>query len=280
MQAGKFLLLDGKLVESNICVLHPDNRSFRYGDGFFETIKWEEGGALLWNYHITRFFDSLNQLLFNMPKHWNEGFLKDAISLLIKKNKHTSSARVRCTVFRGEGGLYDVNNGQPHLLVQSWSLVNQGYLLNQNGLDICVYRDSIKVADKFSALKVNSSLPYVLAAFYAKKNRCNDAVLLNQWERVTDSSIANIFYIDKKNIIYTPPLSEGCISGVMRKFLIDKMSKIGLSVHEKPFTVAEIHAATGVFLTNAIRGVQWVKSCDTSIYSAGIIPEITKSLFL
>ncbi|MEN9598061.1 MAG: hypothetical protein RL596_372 [Bacteroidota bacterium] len=280
MQPGKFLLLDGKLLENDAPVLSANNRSFRYGDGFFETIRWEGDTALLWHYHVERFFDSLRKLSFEVPTHWNDAFLRDAIARIVKKNGHDVAARVRCTVFRGEGGLYDANNNQPHLLIQTWPLQNTGFTLNANGLDICIYRNSVKAADNFSALKTNSALPYVLAATYAKKHKCNDSILLNQWNRVTDTSIANIFYIDKKNIIYTPSLSEGCVSGVMRKYIIEKLEKIGLTLIEQPVSTADLASASGVFLTNAVRGIQWVKSLDTAFYSINFVAEITKKIFL
>ncbi|MFX9077438.1 aminotransferase class IV, partial [Acinetobacter baumannii] len=83
------------------------------------------------------------------------------------------------------------------------------------GLDINIFRNAIKTADSYSALKTNSAMPYIMAAQFAKSNRYNDAILLNQWGRVADTTIANIFIINNNNII-TPPVSEGCVNGVFR----------------------------------------------------------------
>jgi len=45
-------------------------------------------------------------------------------------------ARVRLTIFRGDGGLYDVIDPKPNYLVESWALPDETGNWNSNGLII------------------------------------------------------------------------------------------------------------------------------------------------
>ncbi|MBX9780147.1 MAG: aminotransferase class IV [Chitinophagaceae bacterium] len=273
MQPGKFLSLNGKMIESSNPVLLADNRSFRYGDGFFETIRWEGNTAFLWEYHVKRFFSTLNELAFVTPTWWDEAFLKSSIQALVVKNKHERQARIRCTVFRGEGGIYDANTNIPQLIIQSWPLEGGLFDLNSNGLDINIFRNAIKTADSYSALKTNSAMPYIMAAQFAKSNRYNDAILLNQWGRVADTTIANIFIINNNNII-TPPVSEGCVNGVFRRFLLKKLDKTGFGAQELAISEHILKNANQIFLTNAIKGIKWVKNIGSLTYSNKFMDEL------
>jgi branched-chain amino acid aminotransferase len=277
MQPGKFLSLNGKLIANDNPVLLADNRSFRYGDGFFETIRWERGTAFLWDYHIKRFFSTLDELGFLIPAWRNEDFLRSAIQALVLKNKQENKARIRCTVYRGEGGLHDPNADLPQLIIQSWLLEDGLLNLNSNGLDLTIFRNAIKAADGYSAFKTNSAMPYVMAARFAKANRYNDAILLNQWNRVADTTIANIFIINNNNII-TPPLSEGCVDGVMRRFLLDKLAELGFQVEELAVSEDMLKNANEVFLTNAIKGIKWVKSIDSQPYSNIFLVDLVEKI--
>jgi branched-chain amino acid aminotransferase len=47
------------MLESDKAVISFDNRSFRYGDGCFETMKMMNGDIALSHYHFERLFSSL-----------------------------------------------------------------------------------------------------------------------------------------------------------------------------------------------------------------------------
>ena len=91
---------------------------------------------------------------------------------------------------------------------------------NENGLIIDIFPDARKSVDIFSNLKSANYLPYVMAAIWAKENKLNDALILNQHDRICDSTIANVFWV-KDNKIFTPPLNEGCVAGVMRRKILE-----------------------------------------------------------
>lgn len=279
MTAAVFLFNDGKFIRSGKHLIAPDNRSFRYGDGFFETMKWCGGKILLEQYHIDRLFRSLETLKFKPPHFFTAHYITGAIQQLVKKNGHHQLARIRLTIYRGEGGIYDPQNHFPHLLIQSWELNPANNLLNENGLDIDLYRPAIKPADDFSRIKSNNYLPYVMAAIWVKEQQLNDAVLLNAGGNIADATIANVFIV-KNGFIKTPPLSDGPVAGVMRQYLIDRLRKLHYEVEEVSVSPDDLAGASEVFLTNAIYGIRWVKQFQQNQYTPQLVYGLHKDILL
>lgn len=248
--AGYFIL-NGKLLTEESNVFSPDNRSYRYGDGLFETIRFHNGHAPLWELHMQRLFSSLNVLKFILPTHLNAEVLHSEMLQLLSKNEH-KNARVRISFYRGDGGLTDPIPNQAGCLIQSWPIQPGAVGFNSNGLHIGIYPDAQKTTDFLSNLKSANYLPYVMASLFAKEQKWNDAFVLNHQGRIADSCIANLFWIKDGNIC-TPPISEGPVNGVMRAYLMQH-----LPVMEKPVTKEMLLAADEIFLTNAVKGIQWV----------------------
>ncbi|HKH62458.1 MAG TPA: aminotransferase class IV, partial [Flavitalea sp.] len=121
-------------------------------------------------------------------------------------------------------------------------------------------------------------LPYSMGALHAKQNNLNDCLILNSHERICDATIANVFWVDSQSI-YTPPLSEGCIAGVMRRNLLDILPKNGYTIEEKIFEVEELTNADELFLTNAISGIRWIKEFRGQEFKNTLSTAIASLLF-
>lgn len=258
--------LDGKIFlesENNISV---NNRSFRYGDGFFETMKLIDGKIQLKELHFERILYSLKTLGFITAKHFSFEGLEKQIVELATKNNHQHLGRIRITFFREDAGLFEVTNFHPHILIQSFELNESVNEFNQNGLVIGLYPTAKKSCDIFSNIKSNNYLQYSMAALWAKENKLNDALLLNSNNNVADSCIANVFII-KNGVTKTPALTEGCVAGVMRKHLIETLNQNNIEVVETTINIEDITNADEVFLTNAIKGIIWVRQFGDSNYA-------------
>lgn len=245
-------------------VLMASNRSYRYGDGLFETMKVLDGKIRLSELHFERLLSSLSLLKYQVPALLTIKKIQQEIISLCQKNSCEDSGRVRLSIFRGNGGINDEDKTLQYL-IESWPLNKSLNQLNENGLVIDIYPEVIKSTDKFSNIKSANFLPYSLAALYAKENKLNDCLILNSNGNIADSTIANLFII-KGDSINTPGLNDGCISGVMRKFLLKELSKAGINIIESSIGIEDLHAADEVFLTNAIYGIRWVKQFGNTIY--------------
>ncbi len=266
-------IYNGKSYEAGRAVIGPDSRALRYGDGLFETFKSSNGQLLFAADHFDRLWNGLHLMQFNVPALLTPERLEHEIGELLKKNRHTGLARIRLTLFRGDGGLYDVMNHQPGYLVQTWALPENAGQWNSNGLVMGIHTDARKCRDVLSNLKHNNFLPYVLAALQAKKEKWNDAVVLNDAGRVCDSSIANIFIV-KNGKVSTVSLEEGCIAGVMRKNIIRLLADHDIPVYESAITVDELMDADEVFVTNSILNARWVQQVAGKTYTSHFIQKI------
>jgi len=152
-------------------------------------------------------------------------------------------------------------------IIECWPLDESINKLNENGLVIDVYPDARKSRDIFSNLKSSNFLPYTMAAIYAKENKLNDCLLLNESGNIADATTANLFII-KDGMITTPALSEGCVNGVMRRYLLERLKgeDRGFKTEESIITIDNLLHADEVFLTNAIKGIRWVKRFRGTTY--------------
>ena len=254
------ICLNGKIVSADEPVLMVDNRSYRYGDGLFETMKVVNRKIVLESYHFDRFFSSLALMRFKIPALVTAKRLQKQVLLLCERNKCEALARVRLSVFRGNGGIFESLDDFQYS-IECWPLGESINQLNENGLVIDIFPDARKSCDQFSNLKSANYLPYTMAARYAKENKLNECLVLNVHERIADATIANIFIVKGGDII-TPPPGEGCVKGVMRRYLIEKVK-----AEEKEISESDLREADEVFLTNAISGIRWVKSFRDKNYS-------------
>ena len=267
----KYFNYNGRSFADNENVMSKDDRSYRYGDGLFETMKLIAGNILLKDYHFERLFLGLEVLKFNTPALFTKQKIEKEIRELSKKNECERSARIRLSVSRGIGGLYEYVNKFSYL-IECWPLEQKGF--NENGLIIDIFPDARKSIDVFSNLKSANYLPYVMAAIWAKENKLNDALILNQHDRICDSTIANIFWV-KDNNIFTPPLNEGCVAGVMRRKILELVTRNSDHLMQEAVLTQEILLqADEVFFTNAITGIRWVKECRDRVYKSTISGKI------
>lgn len=242
-----------------------DNRSYRYGDGCFETIHLFRGTILLEELHADRLAKSIALLKLQLPVHLSFEKLKAEIILLCQKNNCEKNARVRLSFSRGSGGLFE-GNPTADYCIECWPLEDSIREINQNGLEIGIFPEARKSMDVYSGIKSSSFQTYALAAIYAREQKWNDALVLNTNGNLADSTIANIFLLSNGKIV-TPSLDQGCIDGVMRRHIIRVMLETGVVVEERAVHPDELHEAEEVFLTNAIRGIRWVGRFGHSTYT-------------
>lgn len=267
-----FICLNGKILRAEDPVLLASNRGYRYGDALFETMKVASKNILLETYHFERLFAGLRLLQFEIPKLLTREKLRNEVILLAEKNHCGNLARIRLSVFRGNGGVYDEER-TPQYLIECWPLNESLNRLNENGLVIDIFPAARKSCDSFSHLKSANYLPYTMAAIYAKANKLNDCLVLNTDGNIADATIANVFLI-KEGVIITPGPDQGCVNGVMRRHLLEKMKDAGYSIQESPVSVSALEEADEVFLTNAISGIRWVKQFRGKEYLNNLTVEI------
>ena len=67
--AELFFIYNNKFYSSGTTVISSENRSLRYGDGLFETMKLVNEKIINSQFHFDRLFKGLNVLHFEIPKN-------------------------------------------------------------------------------------------------------------------------------------------------------------------------------------------------------------------
>jgi branched-chain amino acid aminotransferase len=230
-----------------------------------------ERGIRLGAYHWERLLGGMNIMQIKAPKFFREE-LEREVMRSVQRNKLERLCRVRVQVYGGDGGLYDGDDFAAGYLIEVFPLEPAVLEINEIGLTVGIAK-SIKCTGPYANIKISAALPYALAARQAKAEKWNDALLLNEHGNIAESTIANIFWV-REGKIYTPPLTEGCVAGVIRRHLLTELPKTGYLAEELPFSLKELERADGIFLTNAIRGLRWIKSVDSSAFGPSIINEL------
>lgn len=261
-----YISLNDHLITADTPIFTANNRAFRYGDAVFESIALFEGHIPLWAYHYQRLSQACQLLNLILAPHYTAPFLKAKIIALAQKN-NLENARVRLTAYRSDGGLYAPINNQAHILIETQAHNNNQFNnSNNNDLQIGICTNYTKNFDKLSHLKTANALIYVLAAQYAQQKNWHDAILLNEKKEVVEATTANIWLL-QNNTIITPPLSSGCVAGVMRQYLLKQLPKIGKCVVEKKISTADLSFAQAIWLTNATQGIRQVSKYANTLFN-------------
>jgi len=246
---------NGKIIPSDQPIYTASSRAARFGDGIFETMRVRKGKILFEELHIARLLMSLELMQIELSDELKWATLYSSIVSLLEKNGNPPHARVRLMITRGDGSIMEEPTNSSQVLVETWEA--NDYLFNEKGLKVDVYSEFPRSRNAFSMLKTCNFLPSVMAAKFAKENKLDESLLINDAGRICDATISNIFWV-RDGQIFTNAFSEGQVMGVMRTHLILMLHKHDMPVTESLISPEELKQADEIFLTNVIRGVQWV----------------------
>jgi branched-chain amino acid aminotransferase len=247
---------NGKLIPASSDFLNHENRGFRYGDTLFETLRVVDGKIVFWEDHYLRLMASMRILRMVIPMNFTMEFLQKEIEKTLQANKIQGKAtRVRFTVFRNNGGLYLPETNEISYCMECSILDSHFYILSENAYEIELFKDFYVNNDLTSTLKTNNKIIHVVGSIYAKENGYQNCLLLNTNKQVTEALNGNIFMVNGKTIT-TPPIKDGCLSGIIRKKLIEILQKIdGYILNEISISPFDLQKADELFITNSILGI-------------------------
>jgi len=139
------------------------------------------------------------------------------------------------------------------------------------------------VFENNNAKSQRALLAYASSKKYAVSKGVLDVILYNTEKQIIDTTLANVFLI-RDGVIYTNSLKTGALAGVMRAKLLTLGSVLHYDILERDvLTLDEVHAADGIFLTNAVRGIMPVAQIGTLAYNLretlAVQQEIVQKIF-
>jgi len=246
---------NGDLLDSEV-QLTVSNRSFLYGDGVFETLKVMDNKILFFEDHYFRLLASMRIIRMQIPMSFTLEYLENQILSLVTKQNIQSSARVRLTVFRNEGGFYSPTDNSVSFVIQASELPQKDYLVTDKSFEVDLYKDFVVTKQLLSTLKTNNKIIQITASIFAKENLLDSCLLINEDKNIIEAANGNLFMLLNNQLI-TPPISEGCLNGIMRKQILKLAKEIeNVTVVEKEVSPFDLQKAEELFITNVIVGIQ------------------------
>lgn len=248
---------NGVILPNDAPTIHPGNRGHLYGDGVFESIRIMSGKPLNLENHIKRLLDGAKVIKMRTPSYYTTDFFRDKINELVQKSGIEEGGRCRLSLDRVTGGAYLPDSNESTYYIEVYPYEVNHFELNAKGLEVDIYQD-IKLRKNFlSNYKTKAGLTYVMAALSAKEKGLDDVFLSNDRGNILETSSCNMFVVSN-GVLYTPGLDEGCLAGTMRMQVINLAISHGIKVYECAILPQNLLAADEIFVTNAIRGINWI----------------------
>lgn len=256
---------NGTILTNDAPTINAGNRGHVYGDGVFESVRIMNGVPLNLENHIHRLIEGSKAIKMRPASFFNTAFFEERIVELCKMSEITEGGRCRISLDRVTGGAYRPDSNECAFFIEVYPYDTNNFELNSKGLEIDLYADIKKQKNFLSNFKTKSGLMYVMAAINAKERNLDDVLIANDRGGILESSSCNLFVVSN-GVLYTPGLEEGCLAGTMRMQIINLALSNGIKVYECNILPQNLLAADEIFLTNAIRGVNWVSGYRTKRY--------------
>ena len=225
-----------------------DDRALLYGDGLFETIRFDRGRAALWALHVERLGGATRRL--GMPMPGVAALERACVDAL----PNEASGVVRLTLTRGSGprGYLPPERLEVRLLAAGGPLPPP----DRRPLRVLSCETPPSENALLAGLKHTSRIDQVLAAAEVHARGADEGLLFTVDGQLVEGVSANVaLRVDEEWL--TPVLDRAGVAGVFRAWLLSR----GL-VRERVLTRDDVGRAGALCLFNAVRGVRPVGNID------------------
>ena len=264
---------NGNLVPSSDAGLSFFNRGFSYGDALFETVKAVGNKLLFWEDHYFRLMASMRLLRMEIPMTFTPEYFVDQCMQLIQAQEVNSPAwRLRLTVFRDSGGRYTPDHNRVAFVIGCEPLSEDRFSDEVTSYTVDLYKDHYVQAGMLPNLKTNNKILNVLGSIFAKENDLDNCILINDNKEVVEALQSNLFLLFGQEI-HTPPLTSGCLDGIIRKQIIRLSKHLNLTLKETAINPFDLQKADELWLSNSIQGIRAVTNYRRKTYQSQLYPK-------
>ncbi len=238
--------VDGRIVPLSHASVSVEDRGLQFADSLYEVCSIFNGQLLDWPLHIARLRRGLAALFIDFPM--SDAALGLVARRLIAANGH-HEAILYIQVTRGHA-----KRDHPFPKAARATLIMtvrrfdfaQRRGQQQTGISVITLPD---LRWRRVDLKTTGLLPNVLAKQDARAEGAFEAWFVSEAGIVHEGSSTNAWIV-KNGTIITHPLSEHILPGIARHSLIALARADGLTVEERPFSLAEALEADEALLTS------------------------------
>jgi D-alanine transaminase len=257
---ARIAYVNGRYLPRRDAMVHIEDRGYQFADGVYELCEVRESRIIDERRHLDRLWRSLGELEIALPMA--PAALGVVLRETIRRNR-VCNGIVYMQITRGvarRDHAFPPSGTPPSLVITARSLdLAFSERLAAEGIAVITVPDSrwARVDIKTTAL-----LPNVLAKQAARSQGAREAWFVDQDGRVTEGASTNAWIVTQGGKVVTRPADNGILRGITRTVLIEAIKAQGLLLEERPFTVAEAHAAREAFVTAASTIVMPVVQID------------------
>lgn len=265
--------LNGRLVPAKEALISVFDHGFLYGDGIYETMRVYDGVTFMLDEHMQRLYRSASMIGLTIPVD------VDSLKIRVYDTLIANSLRdafVRLTVSRGYGpiGIDPDLCPNPTIVIIAEEMREYPKSFYESGISLIISQTRRNIKEALNPqIKSLNFLNNILAKIEAKKKGVYDAIMLNVYGMLAESTISNIFFY-KENVLCTPSLDCGILDGITRSIVIKIAKRDGIEVNEGKFTREDLYSAEEVFITNTTLEVMPVSKVDDKEFPVGNITRL------
>lgn len=278
LQSPPWALVNGELVRYEDVRVHVGAEALTRALSVFEGVKgyWDTAGEVFAVRNPRRHYDRLcrSAALFHIPIRFSYEEFVDGLAMLAEQLLVPDrDLWFRPTLFVTQGHWGDGTVAD--LVVTAFT--QQKHDPDPMRLGVSTWRRAPDVA---LPTRVKSSANYVgarLARIEARRLGYDDAVLLNDANRVAEATGACILIVDRGRVV-TPPTSERCLDSITVDALEEVCGKLGAPFHRRPVERTELLSAAECGVAGTISELTLVEEIDGFGYErSGLLAELRQA---
>ena len=163
-------------------------------------------------------------------------------------------------------------------MISTETLSEEFYSITEDSYIVDLFKDFYISPSLLSTLKTNNRALNIVASVYAEENDLQNCLLLNTNKSVVEATNGNFFLV-KGNTIKTPPLTDGCLKGIMRKQIMELIELMpDYTLEEASISPFELQKADELFITNVIKGILPITKYRKKNFNTTVATELLKKL--
>jgi branched-chain amino acid aminotransferase len=243
--------LNGQIVDESAAGVALFDHGLTVGDGVFETIAVRRGTALAASRHLDRLARSAAGMMLPAP---DLPALRQAVADTVAANPGIERGALRVTYTSGPGTVGSTRGGVgPTTIVTARELSPYPEVV-----DVVTVSWPRNERGALAGLKTTSYAENVMALAIAHGQGASEAVFANTVGHLCEGSGSNIFIVLGGRLV-TPPLSSGCLAGITRGLILERLE---CDIDQRDLPIGALGEADEAFLTSALRDVQPIGRID------------------
>jgi D-alanine transaminase len=246
---SRIAYVNGRYVPHRDAAVHIEDRGYQFSDGVYEVCEVRGGHLVDERRHVDRLMRSLGELKIAMP------MTREALSVVLHETVARNRVRngiVYLQVTRGvarRDHAFPPAGTAPAIVVTARTIErSRGEAEAARGVSVVSVPES-----RWARVDIKSVslLPNVLAKQTAKEQGAREAWFVDRDGFVTEGSSSNAWIVTAEGKVMTRPADNSILRGISRGVVIDAMKGLGVTLDERPFTLAQALAAREAFVTAA-----------------------------